>query len=139
MKNLFSIKSQEILIQIEWDLFHCDLEVKYFHMNSCLFFSSFGRIFIVCAWICGCSTHVHQVWQFEQLWITSRLEIKRNSVSVRVCVNLWEVWGLWVNSKFLLSNEMCWTCKSMQTWPSYTLLCVKPFLKNFFIHRATWD
>ena len=34
MKNLFLIESQEILIWIEWDLFHCDLEVKIFHMNS---------------------------------------------------------------------------------------------------------
>ena len=41
-----------------------------------LIFSSFGCIFIVCAWIWGCSTHVHQVWQFEKLWITSGLEIK---------------------------------------------------------------
>ena len=41
-----------------------------------LIFSSFGRIFIVCAWIWGCSAHVHQVWQFEKLWITSILDIK---------------------------------------------------------------
>ena len=32
-RNTFSIESQEILIQIEWDLFHCDLEEKIFHMN----------------------------------------------------------------------------------------------------------
>ena len=38
MKNLFSIESHEILIRIEWDLFHCDLEVKIFHMNSSWFF-----------------------------------------------------------------------------------------------------
>ena len=38
VKNLFSIESHEILIQIEWDLFHCDLEVKSFHMNSSYFF-----------------------------------------------------------------------------------------------------
>ena len=42
MKNTFSIESQEILIQIEWDLFNCDLEVKIFHMNS----SSFFRVFV---------------------------------------------------------------------------------------------
>ena len=41
-----------------------------------LIFSNFGCIFIVRAWIWGCSSHVHQVWQFEQLWITSRLDIK---------------------------------------------------------------
>ena len=39
-------------------------------------FSSFGRIFIIRAWIWGCSNHVHQVWQFEQLWITLGLDIK---------------------------------------------------------------
>ena len=44
MKNTFSIESQEILIQIEWDLFHCDLEVKIFHMNSSLFFRVFDEI-----------------------------------------------------------------------------------------------
>ena len=38
MKNLFSIESQEIIIWIKWDLFHCDLEVKIFHMNSSWFF-----------------------------------------------------------------------------------------------------
>ena len=36
-----------------------------------LIFLSFGRIFIIRAWIWGCSSHVHQVWQFEKLWITS--------------------------------------------------------------------
>ena len=41
-----------------------------------LIFSSFGRTFIVRAWICGCSAYVHQVWQFEQLWTISRLEYK---------------------------------------------------------------
>ena len=44
MKNKFSIKSQEILIQIEWDLFHCDLEAKIFHMNSSWFFQVFDEI-----------------------------------------------------------------------------------------------
>ena len=39
-------------------------------------FSNFGRIFIIRAWIWGCSSHVHQVWQFEQLWIRLGLEIK---------------------------------------------------------------
>ena len=41
-----------------------------------LIFSNFGRIFIVRAWIWGCSAHVHQVWQFEQVWITSGRHIK---------------------------------------------------------------
>jgi hypothetical protein len=44
VKNTFSIESQEILIQIEWDLFHCDLEVKIFHMNSSYFFLVFDEI-----------------------------------------------------------------------------------------------
>ena len=44
MKNTFSIKPQEILIQIEWDLCHCDLEVKIFHMNSSCFFRVFDEI-----------------------------------------------------------------------------------------------
>ena len=30
----FRFEYQEILIQIEWDLFHYDLEAKIFHMNS---------------------------------------------------------------------------------------------------------
>ena len=34
VKNTFSIESQEILIRIEWDLFHCDLEEEIFHMIS---------------------------------------------------------------------------------------------------------
>ena len=38
-----------------------------------LIFSSFGQIFIVCAWIFA---HVHKVWEFEKLWITLGLEIK---------------------------------------------------------------
>ena len=42
-------------------------------------FSSFCRNFIVRAWIWVCSTHVHQVWEFEQLWLTSRLQIKFNT------------------------------------------------------------
>ena len=44
MKNTFLIESQEILIQIEWDLFHCDLEAKIFHMNSSWFFRVFDEI-----------------------------------------------------------------------------------------------
>ena len=44
MKNIFSIESQEILIQIEWDLFHCDLEAEIFHMNSSYFFRVFDEI-----------------------------------------------------------------------------------------------
>ena len=44
MKNTFSIESQEILIWIECDLFHCDLEVKIFHMNSSYFFRVFVAI-----------------------------------------------------------------------------------------------
>ena len=31
---VFSIKTHKILIWIEWDLFHCVLEEKSFHMNS---------------------------------------------------------------------------------------------------------
>ena len=38
VKNLFSIKSHEILIGVKWDLFHCDLQVKIFHMNPSWFF-----------------------------------------------------------------------------------------------------
>jgi hypothetical protein len=38
VKNLFLIESHEIFIQIEWDLFHCDLQLKSFHMKSSLFF-----------------------------------------------------------------------------------------------------
>ena len=38
VKNIFLIESQRILIRIQWDLFHCDLEVKIFHMNSSWFF-----------------------------------------------------------------------------------------------------
>ena len=38
MKNLFLIKTHELLIQIKWDLFQCDLEVKSFHMKSSWFF-----------------------------------------------------------------------------------------------------
>ena len=63
------------------------------------------------------------------------LEIKRKSVRARVWANLWEVWGLWVNPRILLSNKVfkvSKTCKSMQIWISYTLLRVKPFLTNFF-------
>jgi hypothetical protein len=80
--------------------FHCDCEKLIFdwiswniHLNRMgrvslwsrskilsyelkLIFSSFGRICIVRAWIFGCSSHVHQVWEFEKLWITSGLEIK---------------------------------------------------------------
>ena len=41
-----------------------------------LIFSNFGHIFIVRAWISGYSAHVHHVWQFEKLWITSRWDIK---------------------------------------------------------------
>ena len=70
------IKTHQILIQIEWDLFHCVLEEKSFDMNSCWFFWVFCRNFIVRAWICGCSSYVHQVWQFEKLWTISRLEYK---------------------------------------------------------------
>jgi hypothetical protein len=44
VKNTFSIESQEILIRIEWDLFHCDLEEKIFHMNSSYFFRVFVAI-----------------------------------------------------------------------------------------------
>ena len=44
VKNIFSIKSQRILIRIEWNLFHCDLEVKIFHMNSSWFFRVFDEI-----------------------------------------------------------------------------------------------
>ena len=44
MKNTFSIESQEILIRIEWDLFHRDLEAKIFHMNSSWFFRVFDEI-----------------------------------------------------------------------------------------------
>ena len=40
-----------------------------------LIFSSFGRIFIVRAWIFGCSAHVNQVWEFEKLWLTLGLQI----------------------------------------------------------------
>ena len=53
VKNLFLIESNEIHLQIEWELFHCYLEVKYFHMNSSLFFqvlvefSSFVHGFVV--------------------------------------------------------------------------------------------
>ena len=44
MKNTFSIESQEILVRIEWDLFHCDVEVKIFHMNWSYFFRVFDEI-----------------------------------------------------------------------------------------------
>ena len=39
-------------------------------------FSIFCRNFIVRAWIWGCSTHVHQVWEFEKLWLTSLFQNK---------------------------------------------------------------
>ena len=39
-------------------------------------FSSFCQNFIVRAWIWGCSTHVHQVWEIEKLWLTLELKIK---------------------------------------------------------------
>ena len=35
---MFSIKSHQILIRIEWDLLHCFLEEKSFHINSSCFF-----------------------------------------------------------------------------------------------------
>ena len=137
---VFLIKFHQMLIWIEWDLFHCTLEEKLFHMNSSLFFEflsyiqlptfavkthfqltfhwvsifdqissnthlnwmglvslcsrreilsyelkfiflSFCRNFIVHvwifhAWIWSCSTHVHQVWEFEKLWLTLGLQIK---------------------------------------------------------------
>ena len=38
MKNILSIESHQIIIQIKWDLFHCVLEEKSFHMNSSFFF-----------------------------------------------------------------------------------------------------
>ena len=63
------------------------------------------------------------------------LEIKRKSVRARVWANLWEVWGLWVNPRILLSNKVfkvSKTCKSLQIWLSYKLLCIKPVLTNFF-------
>ena len=44
VKNIFSIKSQRILIRIKWDLFHCNLEAKIFHMNSSWFFRVFDEI-----------------------------------------------------------------------------------------------
>ena len=44
VKNLFWIKSHRILIQIEWEFFHCVLEEKSFHMNSSLFFRVFVEI-----------------------------------------------------------------------------------------------
>ena len=53
MKNIFSIEYHQILIQIEWDLFHCVLEEKSFHMSSSCFFlvlveiSSFVHGFVV--------------------------------------------------------------------------------------------
>jgi hypothetical protein len=44
VKNTFSIEYKEILIQVECELFHCDLEVKIFHMNSSYFFRVFVSI-----------------------------------------------------------------------------------------------
>ena len=55
VKNIFSIESQRILIRFEWDLFHCDLEAKIFHMNSSWFFRVFDEI----------SSTVHG---FEAVW-----------------------------------------------------------------------
>ena len=41
---VFSIKTHQILIKIKWDLFHCVLEEKSFHMNSSWFFWVFVKI-----------------------------------------------------------------------------------------------
>ena len=50
-KNLFSTKSHEIHLGIEWDLFLHDIEWKSYHIKSCSIFLVFGRIFITSAWI----------------------------------------------------------------------------------------
>ena len=63
------------------------------------------------------------------------LQIKRKSVRARVWANLWEVWGLWVNPRILLSNKVfkvSKNCKILQIWISYKLSRVKPVLTNFF-------
>ena len=49
-------------------------EILSYELKS--FVLSFCWNFIVRAWIWGCSTHFHQLWEFEQLWITSGLQIK---------------------------------------------------------------
>ena len=49
-KQIFSTKSHEIHLGIEWDLFLHDPEWKFYHMKSSSFFSFFGRIFIARAW-----------------------------------------------------------------------------------------
>ena len=62
-----------ILIQIKWDLFHFSLEEKSFNMNSSCFFWVLVEI--------SSSVHGFGVVQpmftkFEQLWLTSRFQIK---------------------------------------------------------------
>ena len=69
------------------------------------------------------------------------LEIERRSVRVKVWAILWEVWGLKLNSRILLSNEdfafqqffvkVSKTCKSFLKWLFDKLFCVKPVLTNF--------
>ena len=62
------------------------------------------------------------------------LEIERRSVIVKVWVIVWEVWGLKLNSRILLSNKffkVSKTWKSLLKWLFDKLFCVKPVLTNF--------